>query len=357
MKTLHNYLMFIVGFLFSTKNESFAMAIIDTVATFEGEDAGFFLKPVTENPLITDLGFDVIDGALVDQFIYLNSELDKVTKVYTGCGAKTDTELGANITRKLLSPVKLEIYKTQCADAFDDTVFRKQIPAGVDAGNLTGGQIKDLLLSFLNPVVTRDALRILLLGDTALADPNYNQINGLFQKLGVGVTSDGIVDAGAITDSDLTVANIQATLQRVRDARTRKLRQVPKADQAIWVTDSVFDAWQEFLETNANLESARLKLIDGQDVTSYHGVKMIPWGLVDEYLEADFSTGSPAVITGEHRIVWTMPKNHVMAIDTVAKYNQVIFDYDPRDDINWFKVRYMLDYNYKYPDLITIAGF
>lgn len=357
LNILFGTLFALTGWILENFSRPFTFAILDTVVKYEGENAGFFLKPVTENPTITDFGFEVIDGALVDQWIYLNDEVDKITKVYGGCGTKTDTDLGANITRKELEPVKLEIYKTQCADVFDDTVFRKNVPAGVEAGNLTSGEILQMLLSFINPVITRDALRIAFLGDTALSDPDYNQIDGIFKQLAAAAVSDGMVDIGSISDTDINTTNILTTLKTIRDARHRKLKQRPKNEQAIIVTDSIFDAYQTKLEENDNLESARKKLISGQEITQYHGVDMIPVGLVDEYLEADFASGSPAVITGEHRIIWTWKKNIVLAIDTAANYNQVKFGYDDRDDINWYKARYQMDVNYKYPELTAIGGF
>ena len=58
------------------------MAVLDSIVTFEGTDAGFFLKDVTENPTITDLGFEVITEP-TDTFLYLHTEMDKATKKVT----------------------------------------------------------------------------------------------------------------------------------------------------------------------------------------------------------------------------------------------------------------------------------
>jgi len=333
------------------------MAIISSVVNFEGPDAGVFLKPVTENPLITQLGFEQIDDVVTDQYIYLNGELDKITKLRTGCGAKTDTDLGLSITRKQLSPVNLEVFKSQCADVFDNTVFRSALKRGVDTADLSDTEIQTMLLDFVNPVITRDALRILLLADTADADADYSMMDGFYKKLADGATTDGIPDAGAIVDADLTVANIQGTLQAIYDAQDRKLRQVPDAEKRFYVTYSVYEAWKTWLQTNAALESAKTQLVNGLNDITFQGVPLVRLDIVDEYLSADFSTGSPATITNPHRVVLTKPDNHVLALDTVSRYNEVRFWYSLDDDVNKFKARYMMDYQYKYPELIVVAGF
>jgi hypothetical protein len=333
------------------------MAIIQDVVNFEGGSAGQFLKPVTENPEITKLGFELIDDVVTDKYIYLNGELDKITKLRTGCGAKTDTDLGLSITRKQLAPVTLEVFKSQCADVFDNTIFREALKRGVDTNDLSDTEILQMLLKFVDPVVSRDALRILLLADTADADADYSMMDGFYKKLADGATTDGIPDAGAIVDADLTVANIQATLQAVYDAQDRKLRQVADGEKRFYVTYSVYEAWKAWLQTNAALESAKTQLVNGLDDITFQGVPLVRLDIVDQYLSADFSTGSPAVITNPHRIVLTKPDNHVLALDTVSKYNQVKFWYSHDDDVNKFKARYMLDYQYKYPELNVIAGF
>lgn len=332
------------------------MAILTDVVEFEGDDAGFFLKPVTENPSITDLGFEIIDDVVNNKYIYLNTEMDKITKKRVGCGWVLTGD-GATIYRKLINPVDLQVQLEQCADVFDDTVFRKQMKRGVDVNDLTGTEIEGLLLSFVEPVIVRDALRILLLGDTALADTNYNQLDGLYKKLSAGVISDGINDAGAITDTDLLVANIQATLTRVFNAADIKLRQVPNNQKAFYVTESVWNAWLAWMQTNAALQSAKDQLVSGLDRLFFQGIELIKLSIVDQYLASDFATGSPSVITDPHRIIYMKKDNIVLVLDTVARYNEVKFWYEMKEDMNYMRARYMMQVEYKYPEFITIAGF
>lgn len=332
------------------------MAILTDVVTYEGDDAGFFLKPVTENPTITDLGFEIIDDTVNTKFIYLNTEIDKITKKRVACGW-TSTGTGATIYRKEITPVNLEMYLEQCADVFDETVFRKQLKRGVDVNDLTGTEVENLLLGFVNPVITRDAMRMLFLGDTASTNPYYNPIDGIYKKLAAGAITDGIVDLGALSDTSINTTNIIATLRSIVNGADRKLKQIPAAQKVLIVTGSVYDAYKAWLQDNAQLESARQLTVSGVDSLTFDGIPMLPVWIVDEYLEADFQTGSPSSVPDPHRIIYTKMDNHVLVLDTVSRYNEVKFWYDINSDQNKVAARYMMQYEYKYPELITIAGF
>lgn len=337
------------------------MAVLDSVITFEGTEAGFFLKDVTENPTIADLGFEIITEP-TDTFLYLNTEMDKLTKADTGCGL-TDSTDGASIYRKEMIPKRLKAFKQQCYTDFDNTIFAAARKQNVDISDLTSGQLRQLLSDLFMPVVTRDALRILLLGDTGLSDADYNQLTGVYAKLAAGASvADGsgvlIPDAGAISDSDITTANIQATLEAVFAAQHRKLRQVPLNQKRFFVTYSVWNAYAEFiLSKNGSLESSMTKLQNGIQTLAYKGIPLVSLDIVDEYLSSDFTTGSPATVTNPHRIILTKPDNHVLQLPTNRNYNQVKFWYDENTELNKMKAVYSMIYEYKYPELIVIAGF
>lgn len=332
------------------------MAILEEVVKFEGDDAGFFLKPVTENPTITDLGFMIEDDTVNNKYFYLNTEIDKITKLRVGCGW-VETGTGAEIYRKLINPVDLEAQLSQCADVFDDTVFRKQLKRGVDVNDLSGTQIEKLLLSFVEPAIVRDAMRMLFLGDTASSNPYYSPFDGVYKKLASGVITDGINDAGAVSNTDILPANIIATLRRVYDLADRKLRQVPNPDKAFYVTYSVWNGYRQWMQDNAQLESSKEQMITGVERLFFQGVELIRLDIVDEYLSDDFMSGSPSSVPEPNRIIYSQKKNNVIALDTVSRYNEVKFWYEPVPDKNYMRARYMMQYEYLYPELVTIAGF
>lgn len=333
-----------------------SMAVLTDVVEYEGDDAGFFLKPVTEDPLITQMGFEIIDDVVNNKYIYLNTEIDKITKKRVGCGW-TETGTGATIYRKLINPIDLQVQLEQCADVFDDTVFRKQMKRGVDVNDLTGTEIEALLLSFVEPVIARDALRIMWLADTALASTNYSMMDGIYKKLAAGVISDDIIDAGALTASSVSTANIIATLRAIVDGADRKLRQVPTAQKALYVTENVWNGYKAWMQDNAQLESSKDQTVNGVSNLFFDGIELIKLSFVDEYLAADFVSGSPSAVTDPYRIVYMKKDNIVVVLDTVSRYNEVKFWYLDKEDTNYMRARYMMQVEYKYPELVTIAGF
>lgn len=338
------------------------MAILSDVVTFEGEDAGFFLKPVTENPEITSLGIEIMDE-VVDSYIYLNKELDKITKANTDCGL-TDSTGATQIYRKKIDLVELKAYKEQCYKIFDQTVFKKMLKRGTDVANMTEGEIATLLQQFVTPVITRDAMRILLLGDTTNASANYNMMDGILKQLSDGATAaDGsgrlIPNLGNVTDAMLSSTNdvILDTFQDIWELQDRKLKQVPNSNKVFWVTGSVWDAWGRYQQSKVgNLESSMTKVINGVSTYSFNGVPILPLWILDEYLTADFQISPSGFSVGENIIILTDPSNHVLALDTQAAGNEVKFWYDENTEKNKFKAVYQMGYKYKYPELQVIAG-
>lgn len=347
-------------------------AIIDSVVKFEGEDAGFFLKDVTENESVTSFGFDVIDE-VTDSYIYLNTEFDKITKKKTTCGYTNNTD-GADIYRKKLTLVELQAYKEQCYKVFDNTVFRKKLKRGSDAADMTDGEIGNMLKDFVTPVIARDAIRILFLGDTAVGNSDYNQLDGIYKVLAGGAaTADDsgvkIPDAGAITDAMLSTdvptagsvigqTEIEKLFARVYAAQHRKLRQVADSEKRFIVTGSIYDAWADFIiSKNGALESSMSLLQNGVSVLKYRGIPIIPVRLVDEYLAADFYVGSPGTTAEPNRMILTKADNHVLALDVTAPENEVRFWFDENTEKTKFRATYQMAYTYKYPEYMVIAGF
>lgn len=332
------------------------MAILTSAVTFEGDDAGFFLKTVTETPEITSFGFELIDDVVNNKYIYLNTEKDLITKKRVGCGF-VSTGTGNTIYRKLINPVEFQAQESQCADVFDDTVFRKGLKRGVDVNDLTGTDVEKLLLSFVEPAILRDATRIMWLADTALASTDYNQMDGIYKILKAGSVSDGIINIGALSASAVSSTNIIATLKSIVDGANIKLRQVPVEQKALYVTETVWNGYRDWMQTNAALQSSKDETVNGVSVLRYQGIELIKLSFVDLYLAAHFVFGSPSAIENPNRVVYMKKDNLVLVLDTVARYNEIKFWYDMTTDMNYYRVRYQMQVAYKYPELVTIAGF
>lgn len=328
--------------------------IIENPVQLEGDELGIFLKPVTENPEIINLGWDVRTDIKNTKWIYTNTELDKITKARTGCGWVL-TGGNSTITRKAVTMVDLQVQLEQCADEFKESIFAKARKAGVDVNDLTGTEIETYIKTIVNDAVRRDALRIALLGDTSDPDDDYSMMDGLYVMMKAAV-ADGTVDAGAISDTDINTTNILATLNAIRNAASPKFKQLPRDKKVWYVTDTVADAWENYLITIANLESSKKEQRDGIGELTFKGEKMVRLSLVDQYLLADFPTGSPATGTNPNRIIYTTPENIILLLDT-SNYAEAKFWYLDKEDMNYLRVRYSMMITIIHPELAVIAGF
>lgn len=334
------------------------MALLTDNLTYGGKEpenpaASIFFKPFAEEPTFRELGFDVLTGVKAKQKIYLTGRLDKITKKRVGC-TTADTGTAEQIEAKEISPVDLEAKLSQCAAEFDANIFAYSKKNGYDVNNLEGTQLEKVLVDMTVPALSRDALRILFLSDTALADTDYNQMDGAWKKWKAGVAASTITRAATLADNAMDTADAALNLfKTMYRAASRPLKRAAKADKVFWVTDSIADNYEDTLTSLGTLETNKTSLVNGIEVLMFKGIKVIPISLVDEYLEADFSpagdTDSP------HRAVYTVMDNHKVALDEEADTTSIEFWYNRDEDMNKWRARYKMAYEYVFDDLIVVA--
>ena len=327
------------------------MAFIDSVVTFEGSEAGFFLNQIITEPTIVNLGWQVIVNQ-EDKYIYFHTSPNKITRAKTDCGS-TEANAGMDVTRKLLNYVEMQAFDAVCYKKFDNTIFAKLRKTGINKADLSGTQMEDVIMTIFKEIIGRDMLRILLLSDTAYGDVDYNIIDGWYKKLS-GSTAATI---GAIADSDLTAANILPNVFReAYEAQGRRLKQVPVGDKAYYVTRTIYDAYQAFFELQDGLESNKAGIVNGTLPTSYRGVQIIPLDIVDEFNDADFQT-SPVGGNDPHRLVLAKKDQTFVGLDSNNAGTELEVWYDKDTEKNKYRSTYNLDIQIGYDELFVIGGF
>lgn len=312
----------------------------------------FFIKPFQEDPDITQLGMSVQVSTKTNK-LYFNSQLDKITKKKTGCG--WDYVGGANMSSKTMTPIELAAAIEQCYTVFMDTYFSDGLPAGAARGELSP-EIQVILLDLFNNAYKRDVLTKLFLGDTALSDDYYNELNGVYKKLS---TDANVPSIGEITDEMLEPENIEATFYSVYDKQKRLLRSLPNSSKKFWVTGKVYDAFIRFVQLKTQTSAGvmqRESIIEGFSDGRYNGIEIVPIRIVDERLELDFTEGSPALPENPNRIILTQPDNHVLKLDK-ASFGDARMWYSQDDDKFRIAGSSTIAYEYKYSELNVIGGF
>jgi hypothetical protein len=332
------------------------MAILTGIPSFQGEQLGLLLRDkLTDYPTIATLGTEVIDAKKEDYILTLHNDLRKITtKRGAACGLPSPKGNFAMYTKKL-EPVEMEAYNEFCDKELNGTIFAKMKQSGVSAADITPTEFGAILQDVVFDAVAHDLTRILFLGDTALVgNVDYNQFNGIYKKLKVGTTdlNNPVSDAGAVAPP--TLSNIVAELEKVYQAQSRNLRQVPNNQKKFWVTEEIYEVYAQYL-TTVGVQFNQSRIEGGLDNVTYKGIPLVPLYIVSKALN-DFASGSPLVVPNPHRIILTKPDQHFIATDYNSSSILKMW-YSDDDDKNKILVRYLADYNFKYGDYSVIAGF
>jgi hypothetical protein len=320
---------------------------ITSVATFDGLNDSLYLKPFTNDPDVAQLGFDV-KVAKVPLHLYFNTQLSKITKEKVACG--WDFQGGANVTKKTLTPVELAAAIEQCYTVFMQTYFAEGLPAGAARGELSA-DIVDILQQLHFDANKQDLLRMLFLGNTASASADYNAFDGVYTLLAASSSND----IGALTSTDFNSTNIVATMAELYNAQSRIMKGIADNRKKFLVTGNIYDAWVDYLiSVGQNFNQAGL--INGVSQVAYRGIEMVPLRWVDAALAADFTTGSPAVVTNPYRAILTVPDNHKLLLDK-SSFGDAKAWYSMDDDVFRVAGSGLYAYQFGYDDLNVIGGF
>lgn len=330
--------------------------------TYTGQQAEFSeiikLKLLGSKDL-AQLGFTLKDDVQSNRVEYKTPYMDKVTKVRSGCTPAAIQSGGLVAAALNLSVANFLINDGQCAATFDSTIAERVRKKGYDINNLEGTQIAEIIQELVLDAAARDWYRKLWLNDTTSSNPDYLGYDGIYKKTKAGyLANDGTTSAGTITNSDLSIANIITTFNRVEDAQSDELKYMPDELKLMYVTDPVWKAYRRYLQSNqfSGVETSRRDLIDGIETLYYNGIRLVNLGVISKYINTDFYIGSPGDNT-PNRILLTWPENHYVVSDALTSSMSLDFWYEKKDDVNYWRMFYKMGYTYAFGQYNTIAGY
>lgn len=331
--------------------------VINTVPVQETEGYNLYVKPLLDDPQIQSLPFDMLVGPFKNHELYFTQNLDKISSKKVACGWNFNGS--TDVTKKTLVPVEIEAAVEQCYTPLINTIYAGGLPDGWRRGELSA-EVLAFMATQQQYAFNRDLLSFLFLGDTISAVPYYTPFDGIYKKLKAGANaSDGTVFAGAITASDLNATNFFATMKGIYDAQNRQLKGVAK-NLKTWIwTEAVYDAYLNYLyvstQTNAGIIQ-RESIVNGLEANFFLNIPILVVPIVDERLEEDFLTGSPAAPTNPYRVILTDPSNHKLLMDANGLAQQEAW-YERKDDTYYLIGSALIAYEYGFGDLNVIAGF
>ncbi len=325
-----------------------ANIIVPSVTYTPKENPEIFDTPSFVSPEI-EKAFTVIDDVQDQMKLYFSGNLSKVTKKYTTCGWVT-TGSGTDLTEKTLSVVPLQIQLEQCADPFTRSLKDQARKSGLNWNDLTGTDIEKLIVDKVKKAAKEDFFRIMSFGQISSGDANYQMLDGLWRKIFNNVNSYCIEKVGSIGNVTLTPTLVLGYFKDLYNNANNVLKSVPEGDKKFYVTGSIYDVMLEVFESNSSGSDLQLNnLSKGQKSIFYRGIEIVPFRSWDTYIAADFGNFAP------NRIIYSVPGNFVMGIESASDFNALDFWYDKKDDTNYIRMRYRAGFEFMHCDYAAVS--
>jgi ATP-dependent Clp endopeptidase proteolytic subunit ClpP len=318
-----------------------------------------FYKPTLQAPALSDMF--TIDQGIKDKKRYnLVTQLDKILRPYTGC----DRTFNGNrqlITNTTVQTKEFQVSESWCKDDFTsyltgsyNFLAQEWLKTGNKSFDPSGTPINTIIDKLLTDALQRDVARRVYFGAGNSSDSDYNQIDGLWDRLidSSGASNYCVVRAGAALGTGTLAAGAALTaLESVYANSNVLLKNAP--GKKFTVTRSIWDNYyNSLIGTGAVTEQAFENLQKGLTTLTYKGIPVIPVDVWDAFLaESD----NPLFATTRHLILLTVKDNHILGVEQGSDLNKIEGWYERKDRKFYYEADMKFGYNYLHCDLQTIA--
>lgn len=327
----------------------------DFEVNFTGESANrIFLDPVfMDDDMLGQ--YRLMTNVVSKRRMGFVEKLEKIVRKYSGCGFTPVGNL--RVYDRTVEVEKMKIDLEMCMDEFQDTVFEETLRTGTRISDLTGTLMANILIQRVQEGLKLDIDRIYHFGNTASADPNYEQMDGLWTVHYPALVADNLIprkDTGS--GSLLTAGNGITVIRDVVDNAPNELKGLPRSMKVINVTGYVYQRYIQDLEDGSNTtyagDAGFTTLVNGVEVATFRGIPVVPRWRWDDILENDLSVTIP------NYVEYTTPMNKVLATDTGLTgitATEIESWYDRKDEKVYVKGRWKMGGNYVHPKLISVG--
>jgi ATP-dependent Clp endopeptidase proteolytic subunit ClpP len=318
-----------------------------------------FYKPTLQAPALSDLF--TIDQGIKDKKRYnLVTQLDKILRPYTGC----ERVFNGNrqlITNTTVQTKEFQVSESWCKDDFTsyltgsfNILAQEWLKTGNKSFDPSGTPINTIIDKLLVDALQRDVFRRVSFGAGNSSDTDYNQIDGLWDRLidSSGASNYCVVRAGSALGTGTLAAGAALTALEAVYANSHVLLKNAPGKKFL-VTRSVWDNYyNSLIGTGAVTEQAFENLQKGLTTLTYKGIPVIPVDLWDAFLaESD----NPLFATTRHLILLTIKDNHILGVEQGSDLNKIEGWYERKDRKFYYEADMKFGYNYLHCDLQTIA--
>jgi hypothetical protein len=315
-----------------------------------------FLKPQEGGQDIFSI-YRVMPNVVDKENIYITGNLSKILKGKEGCGFSSTGDF--ELTDRQIQTERIGADLEQCWSAFEGEVFEESLKQGVQKGDIQGTWLETTIRAKIMDALASDIPRLQWWAKSGALSADYDPFDGWMQNfydnsatMGQYAATSSISGAESLgvlqTDGALKI------LKSMYANRTKTLRELPKSDQKIYTTQTMYD---NLLETYEDTQSSAglLRLIDGDgDETKimFRGYEVIVVKGWDTQL-AD--TDNPHAATfGANTTVWTTPKNLILATNVSDPKSQIEMWYEKKDEKVYTRIRYKQGAQILHPELASL---
>lgn len=324
-----------------------------------------FYKPTLEAPALSDM-FTIDQDIKFQKQYNLVTELNKIVRPYTGCGAAVNTNRQL-ITNTTVTTKEFQVYEGWCKDDFTaqltgiyNNLAQEWLKTGEAQFDPAGTPIDKVIMTVIKDATQRDIFRRATMADAGSSDADYNQIDGYLTRMldssgasNYCVRRAGTVagTAGALGIGALSAGNALTYLENNYSDSNILLKNT--ADKKFFTSQSIWDNYyNSLIGTGAVTEQAFSNLQKGLKTLEYKGIPVVPVPLWDKFL---LESDNPLTGTVRHIIVLTTKRNHILGLENAADLDKIDSWYEKKDQKRYYRGSFKLGYNYLHCDLQTLS--
>jgi hypothetical protein len=306
---------------------------------------GFFADP-TLTSLVT-----VQEGIKADkQLIIFDRHTGLSGKLQNACPTPTNSTWGFDTVEKTWTPKYIGDRFEQCYGTFMDTFVQWMLQAGVNKSDFTSTELAAFIVSQLQDALAEVMQRFYWFGDTGIvAGTNnslsagqqvyFNAIDGIWaqvfdivtataaRKSTTGLTTKNAQITYALqkfNSTDITNQVVSLALDSVWYDADMRLRSMPKADLAYYVTQSVYDQLEKERKAISGIDLPYTRQENGISTLTWNGIPVQPMQLWDRMISSYFGDDvTPTFSVLPHRILLTAKTNLLLGVETTGSLSEL----------------------------------
>lgn len=324
-------------------------------ATYGGANLNeIFYEPTFRSEDIL-ANYRVIPNVKHKMNVFAAAPLTKIVAAYTGCSSST-TGGDLDLSDKTIEAGRCRVALEQCADEFFGTYIEELYRSGVDAMNVEGTAVGEIMTKRTVDGIGQDVVRLAWGADGSTAD--YDQFEGWIKLFG----ADATINGAKITEiaADIAAPTASDAINLIRnsyDKAPAALQQIPAAEKKMFVTPKVYNAYLANLEgTSADLAWSAQK--DGVMKVSFRGVELVPMYEFDTIL-ADLNptlfNGGTTPVDSNNGVIYCATQNLIIGTDVSDPQGQLKMWYEDKDEKVLVRSYFKLGVQFLFSSLVQVG--